>query len=240
MPGGRPALSSGSCLLRHKLNCRWSGQLLPPWLSMDLNIQRHPIHMPRLLRRTIAAALASLLLAIPAAAQDAATNGTVGAPELRGFRLPGTRVVPAPTTTQPATPPPAQPAAREPARQAPAPAVRTAAPPQPQRETPRAAAPATAGTPAGRSPIATAPAAAPAADTAAGEPPPISLDAFPTAPTYPTQDYSGAAAPVDVVPAEADDEPLAFGNMMWPALAAGLALLAGLFFMQKRRRAALA
>jgi hypothetical protein len=43
-----------------------------------------------------------------------------------------------------------------------------------------------------------------------------------------------------VLPAVEESEEFAFGTMIWPALAAGLALLAGLFFMQRRRRAALA
>jgi MYXO-CTERM domain-containing protein len=43
-----------------------------------------------------------------------------------------------------------------------------------------------------------------------------------------------------VLPPAGDNEEPGFGNMMWPALAAGLALLAGLFFIQRRRRTALA
>ncbi|HEX8213948.1 MAG TPA: hypothetical protein VF582_00585, partial [Allosphingosinicella sp.] len=200
---------------------------------MDLNIQRPPIDMSSHPSRTIAAALGALLLAVPAPAQETQGNGTVGAPELRGFRLPGTRVVPAPTT-QPAPPTPDPPAAAEPRRQTPAPAAATAAAPQPQAR--RGNAPAAASPAPARSPAA----AAPAAGTAPAEAPPISLDAFPTAQTYPTQDYSGAPLSLAGPPPGQDDQELPLGNMIWPALAAGLALLAGLFFMQRRRRAALA
>jgi len=192
--------------------------------------------------RTIAAAFAALLLAAPAAAQETQGNGTVGAPELRGFRLPGTRVVPPAPTTQPPAPTPEPPAATEPRREAPAaaPAARTSAAPQPQREAPRAAVPPAATPAPARAPVEAPAAAAPAAETSAAEAPAVSLDAFPTAETFPTQDYSGApATPAIIPPAEDNDEP-AFGNLMWPAVAAGLALLAGLFFLQRRRRAALA
>lgn len=191
--------------------------------------------MPMRFRIDFAAALAFLLAAAPASAQEVPDNRVVGAPELRDFRLPGTRVVPAPANTaEPATPPASPPPAAEdtgetpaPARQTPAPAAAAPAQ-QPQRSAPRPAPPADG---------------APSTETIEASPAPSQEALFEGAAVddYRAEDFARAPAPAAVDRPAADPQDLASGGgVMWPALAAGLALLAALFFVQRRRRAALA
>lgn len=183
-------------------------------------------------RRTIAAALGALLASSPAAAQETQGNVTLGAPELRDFRLPGTRVVPA-RPVEPAAPPPDEPASPPPAaEQAPTSAARTPAPRVVEGPPARAAAPApTVATP-------------PAATGTVPETVPDSAIDFPSAAdTYSSTDLEAAPAPAPALPAEQPpgiEGEIASGGMIWPALAAGLVLLAGLFFFRRRRRLALA
>lgn len=171
-----------------------------------------------------------LFAALPATAQEVPDNGTIGAPELRGFRLPGTRVVPPPTTQSdpaPASPPPDT-------QRAPAPEVATPQPAPARRERPAArveqAAPAAS---AASRPPTDAP-----RDTAPREATPLPAEAD----AYPVEDIAPLAVPAPAmsepsVPASAE---AASSGMMWPALAAGLALLGGLFFYRRRCRLALA
>ncbi len=188
--------------------------------------------------RTLAAAmLTALMLPLPAAGQEAPANSTVGAPELRGFRLQGRRVTP-PQTTQPVPPPastPPAPAAERPA-ETPVPAGRAPAavrqpqtstrptdtnpPPQSTRPAPARPAPAVEAAP---QEIPTIPLAAPLADELSG----------PEAASTPLP-------PAFVPPGAATDQAAGIPSM-WPAaVALGMALLAGLFFVRRRRRAALA
>lgn len=200
---------------------------------MDLNIQRPSNFMQTYFRRTIAAALVALLASVPATAQEAQGNGTLGAPELRDFRLPGTRVVPA-RPVEPADPPDSEPASPPPtAEQTPAPTRTVPAPAPADGPAARTSAPA---------PVVAAP-PPPAPDTAP-EAAPDSALVFPSAADiYSPEDFETAPAPAPALPVEqptdTEDE-ITLGGMIWPALAAGLVLLAGLFFFRRRQRSALA
>ena len=189
-------------------------------------------------RRTVAAAmLAALLLPVAAAGQEAPSNSTVGAPELRGFRLQGRRVTP-PPTTQPVPPPastPPAPAAERPAEM-PAPAARPPAVVRPSQASPR---------PADGGPAPQSTRAAPARQAPVVEAAPRAIPTIPlAAPLAEELPGPGAAStpqpPAFVPPGPGSDESAAI-PLLWPAaVALGVALLAGLFFVRRRRRAALA
>jgi len=172
------------------------------------------------LGRKAAGAFAATMLALHAAPALGQDNGVVGSPELRDFSLPGTRVVTAPPREPQAAPQPerAAPAPRQEARPkaapapAPAPSPRSEAPAQPRVATPA--------------------------------PEPSMADSLPTLPSPAVE-----TQPADVVPVPepAADPALQFqqplpdddeqgGGSYWPALGAGLALLAGLLFLANRRR----
>lgn len=188
--------------------------------------------MPMRSRTYVAAAFASLLLAVPAAGQVVPDNGTVGAPELRGFRLPGTRVVPAPATDA-VVPPAATPPAAERTPGPPAATTSRQNASQAERPVARTATPAPV-------PVATSP--APLSQDSSTLP-----EARPSSPVAaPPQADALPEVSVPISPSIAVDQPLdapddlSSGGTWWPALAGGLALLLGFFFLQRRRRAAFA
>jgi MYXO-CTERM domain-containing protein len=62
----------------------------------------------------------------------------------------------------------------------------------------------------------------------------------PAAAAFPAEPYRPAAPAYTPAPSSETEDELSSGSSLWPALALGLALLAGLFFFQRRRRTALA
>lgn len=169
--------------------------------------------------------LAMLAMAGTAQAQDmgnaAATNraadGTIGAPTLRNFELPGARTTPpAPPQEAPAQTPtqaPVEQAAPPPSTSTPA-ASRAPAPTQPRAEQPAASAPATVE--AAPAPLAV----------------PVDMSSVEAAPAF--DPPVSAPLPVDT------DIPEAPADFPWWAIGLGLALLLGAAFVRSRRRAAVA
>lgn len=166
---------------------------------------------------------AALALAFMPSASRAQDNTVIGAPELQNFSLPGARTTPPRTQEPPApveTAPEVQRAEPAPVTQA---APRFQSAPQPSRTAPAAA---QVQTPA-PVPVSVPPATA-APDMT-----------FTPLPSESQAEDPGVGASFPVEPAEGAQN-LSWGNMLWPALAAGIALLLGFLLFQRRRRLALA